>query len=164
MGDAKRRKALDPLYGQPIACYGLIIHPFQSKEEIFEIPFTVDRRNKWISTLQAAQATAIAIMGQLTSDEPAAWAVDVEEAIGREGREMIDELRAEVPGFVWGRLLCPGGEEFIFSNHKGALPEDVVPPCDWYELNPGESIHHAIDSSQFEYWDRQFKEKYGLKL
>lgn len=143
MGDAKRRRSLDPTYGQPII-YTLKIHPAQQQDELLEIPFRVARRVTPLATLQAAQAVAIAILGYLVTGGDD-WKRDVRIALGEEATASLQEVRGDLSQSAWAGLHTPGGDCWFFETDRGAMPSDVEIPqgADWQAFHPGETIRRA---------------------
>jgi hypothetical protein len=141
MGDAKRRQQLDPTFGVPIV-FELTVHPAQLEEEILAVPFQVKRRSTALETLQAAQATAIAIVGQLATGAED-WEVDVQQSLGQDAREMLADVRSDCPESLWAGLHCPDGDTWYFASDKDALPESVAIASDWHEFKAGDVVRRA---------------------
>jgi hypothetical protein len=102
MGEAKRRKQLDPSYGQP-AVFRLQIYDKQG--EIAYVPFSVDRMAKQRYTDRRAQANAVLIFSVLQEPDLLESKQNLVKSMGEEMLAPLVELASTLPDRFWARLF-----------------------------------------------------------
>ena len=149
MGEAKRRKALDPTFGQPRP-YVAQIHDGDGTLDA-EIPFTIVRKATVDATHKKAIANAIAIMGYLINQDDKHYRL-VAQALGDESAEALRAYAADgLPEKFWCSILAPNGAQLV-SPEGGlialASARDVTVPGklagDWNYYQAEEVIDRAI--------------------
>lgn len=148
MGEAKRRKATDPTYGQPQP-YICQVHNGDGRE-VMDIPYLVQRIGNIHATHKRAIALAMQIMGYLINQDDAHYRL-VAIALGDESAALLADALGDVPEKFWCSILEPAGIPLqspeggliVLSSHA-----DVQVPCaiagDWEPYNPADVIHRAV--------------------
>ena len=134
MGEARRRKSLDPRFGQPIEYVGIVVN-LDTDESLCEIPFVVPRQESVAATNDRAKAICIQLFSWLDDPFDRGARSRVVAVLGFESLQALQRfwLNSRVPRFV----LRLGGDYIRQYRELKGLPMDKLPefysslPEDW---------------------------------
>jgi hypothetical protein len=153
MGEASRRRLLDPQYGQALTYEIRIWEAWHSHEKYspyLEIPFVVRRQRTYKDTQIRASAVAGTIMGCLAGLYEPAHQADLVEALGVEWIDALGRLRGDLPSSYYALVAVPGcyegvqylgadirecGTPTVFASEEGAIPGWAVGEFDRFDMS-----------------------------
>ncbi len=123
MGEAKRRRELDPKFGQSPQ-YVLVLH--NPRSVLAEIPFTVKRQASQFLTDQRALANAVVMFSYLQEPHLEETQENLKRCMDAEGVEALSGLLSDLETRFWVRLLTEGGEALgDFSTHEDLIQDAI---------------------------------------
>ncbi len=123
MGEAKRRRELDPKFGQSPQ-YVLVLH--NPRSVLAEIPFTVKRQPSEFLTDQRAIANAVVMFSYLQEPHLEETQANLKQCMDADGVEALSSLLPDLEFRFWARLLTDEGEALgDFSTHEDLIQDAI---------------------------------------